>query len=227
MGGRRSLPDSDPVVIASVPELRLQHLQTFLGALYARDPSTDVEIRHLPTGRQAALLLNGELEVGLMHDVIDDERIATEPLFDSDPVEVFVPVSHRLAAAASISPSDLRKEVLLTRPRSADAELSDRFGAALGDAGYRFREIRETRGADVRDVMFLVVQGAGLTLSSPALLNGVGDLASLVAHRPLDPPLRMPGLVVAWRADMPPASRATIDAAREVARELRASSTAP
>ena len=49
----------------------------------------------------------------------------------------------------------------------------------------------------------------------------ISEAAPMVIRRPLGPPLLMPDTVLAWRATPPRQLRATLAAARDVARALR------
>jgi hypothetical protein len=209
------------VVIGVVPDLRLQRLQTILGGLYAHGVADTFEVRHLPTSEQLFLLLDGEIDLGVIHDAVDTRGVETEPIFPGEPLVVFLPAGHRLTGLPAVGPEDLRDAVLIAAPRAADPSLADRLEASLDDLGYPIGIERRTAGSDVRDVMFLVAEGVGMALDSVAVLDGAGDLAALIDHRPLDPPVQMPDTVLAWRSDAPARMLETIAAAREVARELR------
>jgi DNA-binding CsgD family transcriptional regulator len=129
-------------------------------------------------------------------------------------------MNHRLADKPRVGPDDLRGEVLILGPREADPSVSDGLAAGLDNAGYRFRDLRNTKGDSPRDAMFLVAEGTGITVATLAALNGSGDLTALVTHRPLDPPLQMPATVIAWRTDPPDQLRPLVEAAREAARAV-------
>jgi len=86
---------------------------------YARRcPKVDVQVVAEATGRPIDALLTGKIDVGIVSDVISDERIDFVPLFQ-DEVVLIVPPTHRLASRSFVAAQDLADEHLLvyTEPR--------------------------------------------------------------------------------------------------------------
>jgi DNA-binding transcriptional LysR family regulator len=67
--------------------------------------------------------------------------------------------------------------------------------------------------------MLSVAEGLGVALG-PLSLQEVSDVGSIVLRRPLEPPLSMPDMVVAWRADPPGRLQDKLAVVREVAIQL-------
>jgi len=118
-----------------------------------------------------------------------------------------------------LRPDDLREETLVVFPRAANPALHDRLLDLLESAGYRFRAVREAGGASSRDLVLSIAQGAGVGLE-PVSQEELSRAGAIVVRRSLDPPVRMPGAVVAWRPNPPRRLREVLDAVREIARKL-------
>jgi DNA-binding transcriptional LysR family regulator len=201
-----------------VPNLSIERLLRFLNALHASDPDSETRVTHLVSIEQLERLRRGDLDLGVFYDVGPYDGIEFEPLFTGEPIVAFLPNGHRLAHRAVLTPPDLAKEALVTLPRSSNPPLHDGFVDRLQQAGYRFRELRETDGVDTRNLLLSIAAGAGVGLCSTSLN---GDDSSIVIRRPIDPPLWMPEIVVGWSTEhsrQPPALLASV---REIARQLR------
>src|SRR5205823_11719348 len=120
--------------IGCIPSLPIDRLLRFLGALHARAPEAQTRVTHLPFLEQVRLLREGELDIGLFHDVEDYADIEVEALFPGEQLAVLLPRDHRLSAKQTIGPDDLREEVFASVPRSANPPLYDRMMAVLEEA---------------------------------------------------------------------------------------------
>ena len=223
----RVLSDSDTfggtdakLRIGCIAWLALQQVQSFVGALYRFDPHLETELRHLPSAAQVPALHAGELDLGLLYGTGDRAGIEAVPIFPAERLTAIVPVGHRLAQRPAVIPGDLRQEDLLTVPRRVDPEVHDALIARVRESGHEFRRVREWGGGDPRDVLMAVAHGNGVALAPAPLLDGVGELATIVMPCPTDPPLRMPGTVLAWRAPAPKRMNRLLAVARAAAREL-------
>jgi hypothetical protein len=194
--------------------VHVERLQTSLGALHAYDGSPDAEVLHLRTSEQLRRLQSGDLGLGLVFDVGDQEGIERERLFAGEPLAAFLP---------TLGPDDLRAQILLIAPRAVDPALHDRLLTLTGDAGYRFRAIQHRGGADLRDVLFSVAEGRGIGLGPVSTLRSFGDLGTTVVGRPLNDPVVMPDTMLAWPAARDRELDAVVTAARVAARRVRAS----
>jgi hypothetical protein len=207
--------------IGCIAEVALQRVQSFMGALYASDPHLEAELRHLPSAAQLRALKAGELDFGLLYGTGDLDGIEAVPIFPGEQLTAIVPIGHRLAQRPAVTPRDLRQEQLLTVARRVDPAVHDALIARVRDAGHEFRRVREWGGGDPRDILMAVAQGTGVALAPAPLLDAVGELATIVTARPIDPPVRMAAIVLAWRAPANAAVSPRLEVARAAARELR------
>jgi hypothetical protein len=212
-------PGAARLHVGCVPDLPLQRLQSFLGALHAHAPRLCSEVTHLSSVEQLERLRAGALDLAVVHDARDGEAIETQPLFAGESMAAFLPTGHRLAGRPTLGPDDLRDEVLLTSPRAADPVLHDRIAATLDSAGYRFGAVHETNGSDLRDVLLAVAEGRGIALGSLSGARVVGELGAVLIRRALEPAQWMPETRIAWSAGA--ALTEGVAAARAAARRLR------
>jgi DNA-binding transcriptional LysR family regulator len=152
-----------------------------------------------------------ELDVGIFHDD-GKQGVEIEPLFAGEPLTAYLPIGHPLATKAVLGPDDLTHERLIG--------LSDEIATRLHDLGYRWASLHEPTGLEPRDLMLAVAEGRGVLIASRSMAESTGATA-VVVRRPMDPPLVMPDVVVAWRIDPPAHLRPILSTVREVARELR------
>jgi DNA-binding transcriptional LysR family regulator len=210
--------------IGCVPSLPIERLLRFLGSLHARAPDVQTRVTHLSFLDQARLLRSGQLDVALFHDVEGYADLQVEPVFPGERLAVLLPPHHRLAAEQTLGADDLREEILVSFPRTANPPLYDRMLAVLDGAGFSFQGLRDAGGANERDLMLGVADGLGLAVV-PFSLVDVSEAGAIVIRRPLEPSLVMPDTVVAWRADPPRHVEAVLETVRAVARELWAQSS--
>jgi hypothetical protein len=221
-----TLAEQATLRVGWAPDLPLQRLQSLLGALYAHDAMLRPDVLHLPSGRQLTCLATGRLDIGLMHEAAHDASIESEPVFPGEQLAAFVGTHHRLAERGAVAADDLEAEVLLVRPRAAEPGLHACLEGLRAAGTFRFREVRETSGSDVRDLLLAVAEARGVTLAPWSALRAAGELAALVTRHALDPAQRMPETVLSWRAQ-PIGARYDLSAEpRTVARELRGSCSA-
>ncbi|HMJ00160.1 MAG TPA: LysR substrate-binding domain-containing protein [Gaiellaceae bacterium] len=218
---RRAGGAASPLRIGCVPHLPIQPLLRFLGALHDQDPNLRVQVTHLNFIEQARGLGAGELDLGIFHEARDHPDIESEPLFVGELLAAFLPPGHRLADRTVLRPDDLRSETLVVFPQEASPALHEGLLTRIAKAGYQFEDVRDAGGMNPRDVMLSVAEGLGVALG-PVSLQEVSDVGSIVLRRPLEPPLSMPDMVVAWRADPPGRVKEKLPLVRRVARELYA-----
>jgi DNA-binding transcriptional LysR family regulator len=176
---------------------------------------------HLLASEQRRWLLAGKLDLGLLDGPRGDGSLVAEPLFDGEPLRLFVFVHDPLSLRDPVAPRLLAEHVLVTPPRSADPEHHDTLLDKLDRAGYRFRAVRETRGHDVRDVLFAVAQGWGVTVGPRSMNRAAGEVGGLVTGLELDPPQAMPKTVLAWRPGTAADAGDEDDLVHEVVRSLQ------
>jgi DNA-binding transcriptional LysR family regulator len=218
---RRADDPTAPLRIGCVPDLRLQHLLGFLGAIHHQQPLVDVDLAYLRTSEQVQRLQIGELELALIHFASEAERIDIEPVYKGERLAAFLPLGHPAAGAEAVAPGDLGDDVRVMTPRKADP-LDDHVTAKLTAAGHSFREQRETSGIDARSLVFAVAEHRCVAIAPTSTVELLGDIASLVTVRPLDPAVRMPDTALAWRAEPLPQLNEIVASARDVASAIYA-----
>jgi hypothetical protein len=212
--------------IGCAPDVPLQRLQAFIGLLAERGVDLRAQVRHLPTALQLRQLRVGDLDVGLLHDAGPSPGIEAERLYRGEALAAVVSVSHRVALAERARLEDLAGDALLVMPRTAEPSVHDRVAALAATDGLVFREVREAPGADVRDLLFAVASGHGVTALPRSTMRVVGDLGEALATRSLAPSVWMPDTCLAWSAQARRGLSDVYDAARHVARELYRASCA-
>jgi DNA-binding transcriptional LysR family regulator len=205
--------------IGCAADVPAQRLQAFLGLLSVRCPDVSPRVVHLTTGQQLRRMRDGDIDLGLVHDPGARPGIAAERVYRGEAPVAVVPVAHRLAGHGPMRIEDLAGDVLLLADRLAEPGVHERVLGLVAAAGVRFRAVREAPGPDLRDLLFAVASGAGVTLSAPSVFDAVGRLGEAVTVRPLAIGGRMPDTCVAWAEGHAPRVRLHA-AAREVAREL-------
>ena len=205
--------------IGCAADVPLQRLQAFLGLLSERCAGVEPRIVHLATAQQLRRMRDGDLDLGLVHDPGEQPGITGERVYRGEPLAAVIPLAHRLAGRELVGIEDLTDDVLLLAPRLTEPGVHDRVLGLVAAEGAPFRAVREAPGPDVRDLLFAVASGAGVTLSAPSVLDAVGRLGDAVTARPLVLGGGMPDTCVAWADRNPPPFRLQA-AARDVAREL-------
>jgi DNA-binding transcriptional LysR family regulator len=206
--------------IGCVPNLPIERLLRFLGALHERDPNTATQVTHELTLEQIRQLRDGELDLGIFYHADHYPAVETESMFAGEPLAAYLASSHVLAGKQALVPDDLRSEALITFPREVNPALHDRLLALVADAGYTFAAVKEAGGKTARDLMLAVAEKLGVALE-PTSLKEVSEAGGVVARRELDPPVFMPDTVVAWPARPPRHLQPLLACVRDVARELR------
>jgi DNA-binding transcriptional LysR family regulator len=206
--------------IGCAPAVPLAHLQQFLLALRGRSATARTLVAHLEWSELEQRLLAGNLDVGLL-PAPSPQLLHRVALFRGEPLQVVLPVGHRLLAKPELTRADLHDEVLVLFPRAGRTPLFDGMLELLERAGYLFRDVHEVGGSTQRDLLLAVADGAGVTFS-PFPLESVTDAAELVDRRPLEAPLRGPETLMAWSPRPPHHLRSALRAARDAADELAA-----
>jgi LysR substrate binding domain len=214
----------EPLRAGCVPDLALQRLQSLVGALYAFDPTMELQVARLRSAAQLAYLRAGDLQLGIVHGTRTGANIAVEPIFRGEPLTVILPLGHRLAGRAAVGPEDLRDELLLTFPRRADPGLHDDLLDLVSGAGLQFRAVEDYGDSDPRDVLLAVAEGRGITLAPISMFEIDADLSAVLERVALEPLVRMPDTLLAWRSEPSDAVARVLAAARAAARELHAAS---
>ena len=212
--------------IGCAPQLPIQLLLRFLGALHEREATSSTQVVNLLAREQIRRLLDGDLELGIFSYVEDFEGIELEPLFAGEPLAAFLRPDHPLARRDVVRPADVHDQQGVIFPRPAGPALHDWLLTAFAESGYHFASTREAGGVESRDLLLAVASGLGIAFL-PGSLDDVGQAATqIVKHIRLDPPLRMPETVMAWRASPPRQLESRLATAQAIARELRSTDAA-
>lgn len=203
--------------IGCVPELRLQRLQSLVGALSLNGPGVGVDVVRLRSAPQLAALRTGALRLGVVHGLAH-AGIETEPLFEGESLAALLPLHHPASGRSRLGPDDFVAETLLRVPRWADTALYDELTAAIEAAGYRFRRTRDVGGADVTDLLFAVASGSGAALAPLSTLAAGGEHGAIVTAAALEPAPAMPPTALAWPSTAPAGEAAEL---RALARRLQ------
>jgi DNA-binding transcriptional LysR family regulator len=209
--------------IGCIPYLPIAQLLDLLEALQKEIPGWRTQVTHLLALEQVRRLRGGELDVGVFHGVEDHEGLELEPLFPGEPMVAYLPAAHQLAEREVLHPDELADEFMYTFTRSLNPALFDWLTARLDSAGFRFGDVRAVGGWDVRDMLLAVAGGSGVAFG-PFSLKDVGQVGEVVVRRPLDPPLTMPDIVVAFPGAPSSQLGGVLAGVRRVAAELRRSS---
>jgi DNA-binding transcriptional LysR family regulator len=202
--------------VTYVPSRRLQR---FLSEMRERDAALRAEVIHLLSLEQVGRLRTGELDLGVFSHAEDYEGLDWVRLFPGEHLSAYVPKSHELASRPVLTAGDFWSETLLTYPRAVNPALYDGFARLLEDAGYRFARRYETN-PDPRDVLLAVAGGLGLALAPVSFESTSLVVAGEVVSVPLEPPLRYPDTIVAWRDDPPRELARRLGAVRDAASAL-------
>lgn len=225
MEARRVGRGDAPLRIGCVSFLPTARLQRFLAALKERDSSFRAEVSHLWGPEQVDRLRAGGLDLGVLIYTEDYAELEWEPLFPGEQIWAFLPDGHDLAERSVLTPEDLASETMISLPRAVNPVLYDRYMRLFAEAGYSFSHLHELSSQDPRDALLAVAGGLGVVVG-PSSLPEVGEEGRSVIGRPLQPPLRLPDVVVAWRASAPRRLRSRLRAVREAARELHEAASA-
>ncbi|MDB5869432.1 MAG: transcriptional regulator, LysR family [Polaromonas sp.] len=120
--GRMALADlsglqSGKLTVGAFPTFLNTVVPATVAAFSQAHPGVMVEVRDLRAGAIEALLLRGELDLGIAFHPTEHEEIETEPLFDERMLLV-VGASHRLAGRRSLAMKALAGLPLALLPRS-------------------------------------------------------------------------------------------------------------
>jgi DNA-binding transcriptional LysR family regulator len=129
-GGKRRLMVGFRAGVAVTPAAR---------AFEDRHPDVVVDVQRIEADEQAAMLLDGRIDVGYVRLPIDEAGLRVTPLYDEPRVAV-LPAGHRFAGKEQVTEADLAGEPLVWHgdPSTQPTKLP------LPDAGYPVRGVDET-----------------------------------------------------------------------------------
>jgi DNA-binding transcriptional LysR family regulator len=167
-------------VPANLPD---QLLPDVLLALADAAPGLHVRTVSMSTSEQIAALHAGELDAGLVRQAPEHEGLVGR-IVHVEPVGVALPSGHRLAAQQSVHAADLERLELVTAPPAMMPGFAAELMRALGSAGWRHGQVRES--PDTEATLGLVAAGLG---AAPMLETSVdrhsAGRAGRIVWRPL------------------------------------------
>ena len=140
----------------------------------SRHPGVVVDVQRIEADEQAAMLLDGRIDIGYVRLPIDETGLRVVPLY-TEPRVAVLPTSHRLAGKEEVTEADLAGEPLLW-PGDASTQPTRRRHP---DAGYRVRGVDETleHVAAGRGISFLARSASVFSSHPDVVYVPVTDLA--------------------------------------------------
>jgi DNA-binding transcriptional LysR family regulator len=186
------------------PGLPQALLPELLAPLRAKEPDARVEVRELTTPEQLEAVVDGSIDLGLVREPVDDDRLAKRTLL-VEPLGVSLPAEHQLAASESLTLRELEDELFVCFPRPWAPSLHDVLVDELRDQGI---QARFQDSAHLSTTQGMVAAGLGLTLSAPPWLEGVDG----IVWRPLSDVSIEIRTAAVWRSgNRSPLLRALVD----------------
>jgi LysR family transcriptional regulator, benzoate and cis,cis-muconate-responsive activator of ben and cat genes len=180
-----------------------------LQAFRAAFPGVELAFSSLNLGYQLPAIRNGDIDVGLVVQPVNDMLIATEQ-FAVERMVVAMPSSHRLRKRATMSLSELEHENFVMVPWRKGYGFGRPILRVCSRAGFVPTVVQEAEPMD--SVIGLVSAGIGIALI-PALYTRLP--ISKVLFKPLRDRFAVAEIALAWRTDnTSPIVRAFVETAR-------------
>jgi DNA-binding transcriptional LysR family regulator len=184
---------SESLRIGLPPGLPQTLLPGLLTALRSQEPDAQASVSELTTPEQLAALADGTLDLGLVREPVEDNRLARRTLL-VEPLGVSLPESHALAARLELTLKELEGHLFVCFPRPWAPALHDVLTGELQRAGV---EARYQESQHLSTTVGMVAGGLGLTFSAPSWLE---DTPGIV-WRPLAGTRIEIRTAAAWRND--------------------------
>lgn len=195
------------VALGLPPSATLSLLPEILETFRARYPALEVQIVEEMTDVLVEQLLDGRLDLALVSFPIDDQRLATRPLFQERLVLV-VPPDHRLAQAERVDLAELAAEPwILPYRRHGTRALVE---AACQQSGFSLRVTVELSG--LGPIKQLVQRGLGISILPPAVVENELKLGLLRIVQIDRPPLVRTAGLARRRGEHPTPAAAAMEA---------------
>lgn len=195
VGRLASDPLSGRFRLGVIPTIAPYLLPALLPALQAAFPSLQLELYEGQTQTISAQLRRGELDALLLALPLNDDTFKETELF-RERFFVAVPVSHKLAACAHITPRQLRGEHLLLLEDGHCLRDQALEVCALAGAS----EYQHFRATSLETIRQMVASGAGITLLPEMALQKEEPGVKIIPFKP-PAPHRSVGFV--WRRTSP------------------------
>jgi DNA-binding transcriptional LysR family regulator len=206
MGG-----ECDRLSVACAPWAKLIAVPRILRRFSRLHRQIQIDIQTLDSVRQVRALKTRAVDVGFMCPGSPDKDVQMESLA-ARPLVVALPVNHRLAARARLSPRDLAGESYLMLAADVAPEYGEIVAEYWDKAGVAMKE--QLKADQPHALIDLVAAGAGFALVPSSVQEY--EPKRIVCRR-LDPAPPELELSLAWaRGAESPAINALLDAARQV-----------
>ena len=209
--------------VASSPWLPLERLFGFLRPLGAADMDALVRVSYMFAPEQQQRIAAAELELGIFPWIRPIPSLDHEPLYVGEYLRAFMAADHPLAAEPIFRPRDELREETLFALAEANPPLTVWLRRQAERAGYRFNGVAQGGDGGIRDTLLAIAAGIGVALL-PVSVQGAGELGGTVVSRPLEPPLQLPDMVVAWSSRPRIRMKPILERVRTLAGELYAAS---
>jgi DNA-binding transcriptional LysR family regulator len=130
-----------------------------------------------------------------------------------------LPAGHTLTSREIVTADDLIDEALVVFPHTVDPDGHAWMLDQIGNAGYRFRAVKEAEGSTPRDLVLAVAGGLGIGFA-PRWIEQINPAETLVVRRALAPAVSTPEAVLTWHKHPSKQLQAVLAGIRELAREM-------
>jgi DNA-binding transcriptional LysR family regulator len=179
-------------------------------------PGVELALSPLNLGYQLTAIRDGQIDIGLVVQPVDDALIETQP-FAMERLMVALPASHPFRGRSALSLSDLRQERFVMVPWRKGHGFGRLIMRVCGRAG--FVPTIEQEAEPMDSVLGLVSAGVGIALV-PALYARLP--VPRMVYKPLRERFAVADIALAWRTDdASPVRRAFVDIARRDAPHVR------
>ncbi|WP_433324479.1 LysR family transcriptional regulator [Spirillospora sp. CA-294931] len=192
--------DTGRLVVGLVGSAAHAVLPGLMRAFRARHPDVEVTLREMPTAAQAAALLAGDLDAGLLRPPLAGEashRLDVHA-FGDEPLVAVVPAGHRLAARPRIPVRELAREPFVMFPRAAGPGLYDQIAALCRRGGFVLSPAQEA--VQMQTIVGMVATGLWISIVPSSVAR---TARPDVAFVPVAPHAVTAGPALAWRRDDP------------------------
>jgi LysR family transcriptional regulator, regulator for metE and metH len=150
-------------------------------------PEVEVQLVIEATNNPFEALLDGKLDLAIVHEPVRNRKIRYLPLFE-DEVLIVVPPRHRLSAKSCVAPEDFATETILLYSPKEESTLLTKI---LEPAGIRPRRIQEVTLTEA--IIEMVLGGLGI-----AALPRWTVVPQLASGALIGVPLKPPGYRWSW-----------------------------
>ena len=195
-------PLAGPLKLGLIYTIGPYLLPTLVRQAIRRVPQMPLLLQENFTARLLEMLRSGELDGAILAEPFPDAGLAVAPLYD-EPFMVAVPRKHALAARASISAEELKRETLLLLGtghcfRDHVLEVCPEYARFSSNAeGIR----KSFEGSSLETIKHMVASGMGVTVVPQ--LSVPHEKQTHVAYVPFSAPVPTRRVVLAWRRSFP------------------------